>query len=160
MTQKQEILNLLSEDFLTISDIFKLTGFPKPSIRRVLHQLRKENIISKPIKKGIEKGKLKLEANEYWRKMISSLHYCSGDTTVFTALTYELSKQPKRLDELQSVIEKESSESCSEGINKLNLSEATKKRLSNENLGYSRMLVDEFDLNYIFPSIQVESYVI
>jgi hypothetical protein len=136
MTQREQVIEALSKNFTSISDIFESTNIPKPSIRRVLFQLRKENIVSKPVKTGL----VKIIEEKYYRKMISSLHYCSGKKKVFTGITFELTKSPKRKKELLLAIEEEAESKCSD---------------SKSNHGYSNKLTDEFKEDFIYPEVDV-----
>ena len=129
MTQRTEIIKFLLENPNSTSrEVQDNFLFPPPSIRRVLSNLRKEQINIKAnkqhinrifesakdlVKALIEPKEKEEEPEEAFLKIIKSKHYCSGVEKWYFALTYEDNKIDRGLD-LIRLIDDQLLDTCSE----------------------------------------------
>ena len=70
MTQKTQIFSyLVKNPNSKPAKVAKALGFPQPSVRRIFHTLRQENILTKPIKEKTAKIKQNIESKLFEEKI-------------------------------------------------------------------------------------------
>ena len=70
MTQKTQIFSyLVKNPNSKPAKVAKALGFPQPSVRRIFHTLRNENILTKPIKEKTAKIKQNIESKLFEEKI-------------------------------------------------------------------------------------------
>jgi alkylated DNA nucleotide flippase Atl1 len=147
------IQNISTGNPITTKDISKITGFPEPSIRRVLSGLVAKGEITR-VRRGFFTSSRKESESEnirfrmgeredlddWHRKFIGTQKY-KGNPRQFFALTYErndIDRETELLDELDGFLNAEYVQSAG-------------------NTGYADDIIDESQTQdeFIFPSIQV-----
>ena len=149
MTQKDRIFTfLLKNPNATPSKISKSLKIPSPSARRAIFNLRKEKVLSKPVKTGKNKGTVKIrktkeakrfkellkkikpkripkpkpepEIEIFYKKTLGLTLYCNKQETNFKAVIIEENIFPDREDKLRSALIDFTRNECGE-IEKANL---------------------------------------
>ena len=140
MTQKDRIFTfLLKNPNATPSKISKSLKIPSPSARRAIFNLRKEKVLSKPVKnrktkeakrfkellkkikpKRIPKPKPEPEIEIFYKKTLGLTLYCNKQETNFKAVIIEENIFPDREDKLRSALIDFTRNECGE-IEKANL---------------------------------------
>jgi len=115
---RQVIESMGPNNLFNTDEIRQQTDFPRPSIRRVLSTLAKNEEINR-----IETGLFKTgddgsfqsggELVDFRRKFVSGLFYCSGRKRQFFALTFEANNRDRE-EELVQFLEDEIASDCSE----------------------------------------------
>ena len=112
MTQKTQIFSyLVKNPNSKPAKVAKALGFPQPSVRRIFHTLRNENILTKPIKEKTAKIKQNIESKLFEEKIklekviefeeeieeeigdkkkyiLNTVLYCSSKPKTMKAITY------------------------------------------------------------------------
>ena len=147
MTQKDLIFTfLLKNPNATPIEIAKALKIPSPSARRAIFNLRKEKVLSRPVKTGKNKGTVKIRKTKearrfkellkkikpkrkpkpepkieiFYKKSLGLTLYCSKQGVNYKATIIENSKFPRRASELRDKIIDFAKDDCGE-IEKANL---------------------------------------